>query len=264
MKKPIIPKALRRLVIVLACAVVVALAFTLWLVDVQWLITPDAEMGLYGINKSITGHYHKMSSLAVKVVGCEGEEIGYVSRLVGKRGDEVMIADGYVKVNGAKIKEVDAACCSFVVSKETTYKMLHEMERVAGWKVNTGDTIVMKLNAVKDEWRLYLRVPLLKNMPDLRLYPYRSEVHWNGYNWGPIKLPSAGDTIVLNYENYVKYGDLIRRYEGTEVTKDGSEYVFKESYICLIGDDRDVSLDSRYYGLVPESRVMGNITTKLW
>lgn len=264
MKTPFVPRRYRKVIYVLAYVTIVALVLTLWLVDVRWLVTPDGGKGLFVVKKSFTGHYVMSSRIAVNVKDAEGADVAYVARLVAKSGDEVSVAGGYVTVNGSRIDEPDAAVCSFIVSDNTSYKMLHEMERLTGEKVGVCDTVVFRLSSIKEGMERYLRVPTLKNIPDVRLYPYRAEVHWNGYNWGPIRLPKKGDKITLDLKNVVVYGDLIRRYEGRDVEIDGSEYVFAESYVCTIDDNRDVSADSRYYGLVPESRVLGNIATRLW
>lgn len=187
-----------------------------------------------------------------------------MARIVGKSGDEVAVDGGYAKVNGKVVSDDYDASCSFVIFKDVTYKALHAMERTLGRKVNECDTVVFPLRKIKDDWKYYLRVPVLKNMPDVRLYPYRKEPMWNAYNWGPMKLPRKGDEIVMNLKNSIIYGPMIERYENAKVVADGSAYVFKEDYVWMLGSDRDQCMDSRYWGPVPESRVVGRAAARIW
>jgi len=86
-------------------------------------------------------------------------------------------------------------------------------------------------------------------------------------DYGPFYLPKRGDKITLTAQNFDFYQKAINDYEGDEITQDGtsfyrgsdkvSTYTFKYNYYWMMGDNRYNSLDSRMWGYVPETHVIG-------
>ena len=100
-----------------------------------------------------------------------------------------------------------------------------------------------------------------------QMYPQNLYTKWTRDNYGPVWIPEKGATITLNKDNLPIYERCIVAYEGNtlEQKPDGiyingqktDTYTFKLDYYWMMGDNRHNSLDSRYWGFVPEDHVVG-------
>jgi len=99
--------------------------------------------------------------------------------------------------------------------------------------------------------------------------------NWNGKNYGPVVIPYKGLKVEVNFKNIDKVGLLINReYEKKVVSVEGSviniegkpvrDYTFKQDHYFVMGDNRHVSMDSRYWGTIPENLIIGKAELIYW
>lgn len=92
-------------------------------------------------------------------------------------------------------------------------------------------------------------------------------------NWGPMRVPKKGDRLLLDDFTYYQWRTFIGR-EGHSVQLNGStilidgrsvkEYVVERDYCFGMGDNRDNSLDSRYWGFIPVQSIRGTPRWVYW
>lgn len=97
------------------------------------------------------------------------------------------------------------------------------------------------------------------------IYPINKP--WNQDWYGPLKIPKKGDVVAINNETFPMYQWIISEYEHNSLEKkngkifingkEATQYTIQQDYYMMVGDNRDASLDARFFGVVPEENIVG-------
>ena len=195
----------------------------------------------------------------------------YIKRCVAIPGDSLEIRNGQVFVNGAPQEEIPGLQYMHVVQTRAPFTQYAIDNLGISEYSGNGSVYYMYLTEEAAE-----KVRELDNVVSIRRYIYApntdvfpnwEEPRWSQDNYGPIRIPQRGATVRLTPENLPLYRRIIETYEGHTLELDGDtiridgtpagEYTFAMDYYWMMGDNRDNSADSRFWGFVPEDHIVG-------
>jgi signal peptidase I len=201
----------------------------------------------------------------------------FFKRVVALPGDTVKINKSVVFVNGQAIEMNNNLLHNYIIKLKQKKDTMFFIETNISEKYLIDDSCVYLVTLTQSKFSELKNkgISIKENAEDSGLYdetifPNYSKIKWNKDFFGPLYIPKKGDVVKLDTSNFMLYKRIICDYEGEHFSIEGNyilinqsdtvtSYQVKQNYYFVIGDNFDNSIDSRYWGFIPEKAIRSKL-----
>lgn len=200
----------------------------------------------------------------------------YMKRCIGTPGDSVMIKDDNAFVNRKQIDNIENLKYSYMITTDGQPLSMKLIKKYNLSDIFQEDTYSYKVFLTAKEASTLGEIDIIKDLKRIvesdsatsekYIFPQSDLTNWTADNFGPIYIPKKGSKVKLTKQNIEIFASVIQlenidfnRSDSTILIggKTITEYTFKNNYYFMLGDNRNNSADSRYWGFVPENYIVG-------
>ncbi len=210
------------------------------------------------------------------------KKIVYVKRCIGLPGDTIQIKNNKVLINQKNVT-IDNVLYEYKLNfkeKIIPEELLKKYGIDEGGPLNNYGEYFLYLSEEKAENLKSENsvISIKKNTKNYLvdnsvIFPHNPLSKWTLQNFGPLIIPKAGERISFSKNNIQFYSEILEKYEKCTVSiKHDSVYLnnlplqsyfFKYDYYFVLDDNRDNGKDSREWGFLPVTNVIGKVSRVL-